>query len=112
MKVCPDCKTAYSDDFDQCESCDIPLLDAPEDLPANPQLRDVVEVAPDEATALVDLEAMEGKLRERAEERAAEEAERGDRDEDDPDETGTMNLSKLRKKADEDEDDDEDDDDD
>jgi hypothetical protein len=97
MKVCPDCKTAYSDDFEQCESCDIPLLDAPESLPENPELRDVVEVAPDEETAMVDLEAMEDRLRERAVERAEEEAEAGASSRDDPEATGTMNLSQLQK---------------
>ena len=78
MKVCPVCKTSYEDDAETCDNDGETLLDASDEalLPDNPELRDVIQVRPDEATSMIDLEAMEDKIRERMDQKIVEDRER------------------------------------
>lgn len=118
MKVCPVCKAEYPDDVEACANDGEPLLEGGEVLPDNPELHDVLEVSPDEATAMVDLESLQPKIKERLEEKAERDAERRARDaerrereerEADPDATGTLmapDLDSLRGRRHDDDDDD------
>jgi hypothetical protein len=103
MKVCPVCKTTYDDDAEHCDDDGELLIDADqESLSENPELRDVLQVSPDEATSMIDLEAMEDKIRERVEAKRAADQERAAQamkaaERLDPDVTGTIDLEALEK---------------
>jgi|GEM_PF-1874734 len=104
MKVCPECKTTYDDDVETCEHDGAALIEPPDALPDNPELDDVLQVGASDATAMVDLEAMEDEIRERKRQkaeddaRAQEEAEEEARQEairNDPDATGVISLEEV-----------------
>lgn len=104
MKVCPVCKATYDDDAENCDDDGEVLIPADNDaLDENPELKDVLQVNPDDATSMIDLEAMEDKIRERVEQKRAADAERAARamkeaERLDPDATGTLDLEALEKK--------------
>jgi len=104
MKVCPVCKATYDDDAENCDDDGEALIAAENDaLDENPELKDVLQVNPDDATSMIDLEAMEDKIRERVEQKRAADVERAARamkeaERLDPDATGTLDLESLEKK--------------
>ncbi len=113
MRVCPECRKQYADDVEACPDDGMALLAAPDRLPANPELRDVVPVSPTDHTAMIDLEAIEAERERRAAlnppaaSSTAEETEDadgagGDDDEaeqerHDPDATGTFFADDLKR---------------
>ncbi len=103
MKICPDCHATYDDDAEVCAADGTALLDAAEvdsePAAAVPE-REVVKVSPNEATSIVDLEAMEEQFKARAAEREQEEAaQQAEREQNlaklDPDATGTLHLDDV-----------------
>jgi hypothetical protein len=104
MKVCPVCKTTYDDDAEHCDDDGELLIEADqENLSENPELRDVLQVSPDEATSMIDLEAMEDKIRERVDAKRAADQDRAakamkEAEKLDPDVTGTIDLEALERK--------------
>lgn len=76
MKVCPECKGSFPDDVEVCPDDGAELILGAEELPDNPELQEVIQVAPDDATSVVDLEALEREFRERQEKKAEQEAQR------------------------------------
>lgn len=103
VKVCPECKSSFDDDVEVCPNDDVELVEAPDALPENPALREVVEVSPSERTSMIDLEAIEAKRKERPAEQIEEEpdAESTPPPADappDPEATGSMDVVAYRKK--------------
>lgn len=102
MKVCPECKQSFDSSIEECPDDGAALIDSPEALPPNPEPREVQLVRPDEATAMIDLDAMENQLRAYAEEKEEkqkenEQKERAQTTRLDPDATGEIDLAELER---------------
>lgn len=97
MKVCPSCRQNYDDDVEVCPDDGTELIPAPEDLPENPELREVQQVSPDEHTAMIDVDAIEAERARRGIEKPAPAEPEPEPEPDDPDATGTVNIDALRK---------------
>jgi len=93
MKVCPNCRKEYEDDVEVCPDDETELIPAPEDLPENPEPLSVLQVSPDEHTAMIDLEAIDAERGRRGITTPEPEPE-PEPEEDDPEATGTLHHQK------------------
>jgi hypothetical protein len=98
MKVCPACQNQFNDDVETCPDDGTELIPSPDDMPGNPELQEVRHVGADEATAMVDLEAIDAERQRRGIELPQNplvDAEDEGEEEHDPDATGTINIDQL-----------------